>query len=107
MSKTDPLQAFFAAGEAPAIDPSFRMRVMEAVAGRRLRFEIATSALAGLTVFVTLLLLRPAIETLVPDLSIALQGAVVTLTAIGLALYVGNFVLTWSPRLPRWAAEFF
>ena len=107
MSKTEPLQAFFAAGEAPAVDPSFRMRVMEAVAGRRLRFEIGASALAGVIIFVVLLLLRPAIETLVPDLSAALGGTIAILAVIGLAIYAGNFVLTRSPRLPRWAAQFF
>tara|TARA_R110000868_G_scaffold26347_2_gene101506 strand:+ start:1010 stop:1333 length:324 start_codon:yes stop_codon:yes gene_type:complete len=107
MSKTDPLQAFFAAGEAPAVDRAFRTRVMEAVARRRLRIEIAASALAGLVVYLVLLLLRPAFETLVPDLSAALQGAVVILAAIGLAIYAGNLLLTRPLRLPGWTTRFF
>lgn len=41
MTDRDPLQAFFQAGAVPSADPGFRLSVMERVAVRRFRVELA------------------------------------------------------------------
>ena len=59
MSEHDPLQAFFEAGDVPAPDPGFRLSVMEAVAVRRFRLELAARLVAGVVLLVLAVALAP------------------------------------------------
>lgn len=102
MTNTDPLKAFFEAGEAPVVDPGFRTSVMERIARRRLQFALARAAMAGLAVFAILLLLRPVIVTLAVDLTAALGEAALVLAVIGLAAFAGYFLATHTVRWPGW-----
>ena len=102
MTRPDPLKAFFEAGDAPAIDPAFRAATMQLIAQRRLQLELARAALAGLTVFVSLLLLRPIAVSLAPSLSASLGEAAVALAATGLVAFAGYYLATNTVKWPRW-----
>jgi len=103
MRKADPLKAFFEADAAPAVDPGFRMAVMERVARRRLQFELVRAAMAGLAVFVTLLLLRPAMLSLLLLLAGPFQQALLVLGAVALAAFLAYKLATGTLALPGWA----
>ena len=103
MTKTDPLNAFFEAGDAPATDSRFRTLVMERIARRRLQLGLARAALASLAVFVALLLLRPVLVSLVVGLSATLGEAALVLAITGLASLAGYYLVTRTVQLPRWA----
>jgi hypothetical protein len=98
MTKPDPLKSFFEAGDAPAVDPGFRTIVMERVAQRRLQLSLARAALAGLAVFVALLLLRPVVLALAAGLGEIL----LMLVAIGLTAFAGHYLVTRTLPLPGW-----
>lgn len=102
MTRPDPLKAFFEAGEAPAADPAFRTVLMQRIAQRRLRLALARAALAGLAVFVALLLLRPVILMLALGLSASLGEALLVLAVVGLAAFAGHYVITRTAQLPGW-----
>ena len=99
---TDPVKAFFEAGEAPAIDRPFRAATMQRIARRRLQFELARAGLAGLAVFAALLLLRPVIIALVLSLPASLGEAGVVLAVTGLAVCGGYYLVTRTLPLPAW-----
>ncbi|WP_417481548.1 hypothetical protein [Maricaulis sp.] len=103
MTKPDPLKAFFDADEAPAVDPGFRMAVMERVARRRLQLGLARAAVAGLVVFAALLLLRPVMVGLLVLLSGAFLEAMLMLGATALAAFAAYCLATDRVGLPRWA----
>jgi hypothetical protein len=102
MTKPDPLKSFFEAGDAPAVDPGFRTIVMERVAQRRLQLSLARAALAGLAVFVALLLLRPVVLALAAGLSASLGEILLMLVAIGLTAFAGHYLVTRTLPLPGW-----
>ncbi|MEA1942087.1 MAG: hypothetical protein U9P68_07580, partial [Pseudomonadota bacterium] len=59
MTDRDPLHAFFEAGDVPSADPGFRLSVMERVAARRLRVELAARLAAGALLAVLAFLMAP------------------------------------------------
>jgi hypothetical protein len=102
--QTDPLAAFFQAGEVPSVDPGFRIEVMEAVARRRFRIGLAVRAavLAGLVVLAGLLM--PVIDQLAVSLGAPLLELLVVLLVTGLVAYAGQAWLRRNPDRPllRW-----
>ncbi|WP_417478450.1 hypothetical protein [Maricaulis sp.] len=102
MMKTDPLKAFFEAGEAPVIDQAFRAATMQRIARRRLQLGLARAALAGLGVFVALLLLRPILVILVLNLPATVGQAALMLAATGLVALAGYYLATRTVHLPPW-----
>ena len=103
MMKADPLKAFFEADAAPAVDPGFRMAVMERVARRRFQLELARAAVAGLAVFVALLLLRPLMLSLLLLLSTSFQQVLLVLGVVALVAFIAHKLATDSVALPGWA----
>ncbi|SDM43380.1 hypothetical protein [Maricaulis salignorans] len=99
---TDPLKAFFEAGEAPVVDQAFRAATMQRIAQRRLHLGLARAALAGLVVFVALLLLRPILVILVLNLPASFGQAVLMLAATGLLALAGYYLATRTVPLPAW-----
>jgi len=103
MTDRDPLQAFFEAGDVPSPDPGFRLSVMERVAARRLRVELAARlAACALLAWLALMLAPVAAELLAPfvrlfDDRLAL-GALLLAVAAALA---GQVLLSRGVRLPR------
>ncbi|MDF1767444.1 hypothetical protein [Maricaulis sp.] len=103
MSQPDPLADFFAADAAPAVDRGFRMAVMEQVARRRLRVELALRSLATLLLFVGVALISPVLQRFAQLLGQDLSQVLLVMLAAGLVAYLGHFWLTRKPvlRLPH------
>ena len=103
MTDRDPLQAFFEAGDMPPADPGFRLSVMERVAARRLRVELAARlAACALLAWLALMLSPVAADLLTPfvrlfDDRLAL-GALLLALAAALA---GRALLSRGVRIPR------
>jgi len=101
MTDRDPLQAFFEAGEVPSADPGFRLSVMERVAARRFRTELAARlAVCALLAVLAFVLAPVAADVLAPfaallDARLAL-GALVLAVAAALA---GQTLLSRRLRL--------
>ena len=101
MTDRDPLQAFFAAGEVPSADPGFRLSVMERVAARRFRTELAARlAVCALLAVLAFAAAPVAAELVAPfahllDARLAL-GALVLAVAAALA---GQALLSGRLRL--------
>jgi hypothetical protein len=85
MTERDPLQAFFEAGDVPATDPGFRLSVMEAVAARRFRLELAVRLAAGVVLLVLAVALAPVAGDIVRSFAPLLDD---TVAVVALAIAV-------------------
>jgi hypothetical protein len=101
MSKPDPLQAFFDAGEAPRFDPAFTSRVAQSVATRRLRLELLSRLAAGALVALAFALIAPALGQVIAVLVAGLEPVTMALAVAGLIAWAGHQVLTRPIRVPR------
>lgn len=100
MSEHDPLAAFFEAGEAPAADPGFRTAVMEAVARRRLRLELAARLVAGCVLALAAVLLAPVFAPVAELFGVGLADVLIVLGVTGIVAFAGHYWLTHPVRLP-------
>ena len=105
--ETDPLAAFFQAGEVPSVDPAFRIDVMEAVARRRFRIGLAIRAgvLAGLVVLAGLLM--PVVDHIAVSLGAPLLELLVILLVTGLVAFAGQAWLRRHPAMPAFSLRRF
>lgn len=102
MTDRDPLHAFFEAGDVPSADPGFRLSVMEKVAARRFRMELAARLAAGALLAVLALILAPVAGDVLAPL-VRLLDDRLALGALVLALVTalaGHALLSRGLRLP-------
>jgi hypothetical protein len=100
MTERDPLAAFFDAGDAPPADPGFRTAVMERVARRRLRLELAARLASGVLLVLAAMVLAPVFEPVAALFGAGLADVIVVLAVTGLVAFAGHYWLTRPVRLP-------
>ncbi|WP_300543276.1 hypothetical protein [Maricaulis sp.] len=101
MTGADPLNAFFRAGEAPAADARFRLAVMEKVALRRFRVDLALRLLAAALLLIGAVLLAPVLDGIAAALGGTLYDLFLVLGVAGLIAFAGH---AWLTRTIRWPA---
>lgn len=99
MTDTDPLNAFFKAGEAPAVDHDFRAGVMEAVARRRLRIELAVRTATAALIFLAAAILAPALGPAISLVAGQLSTFLLALAVVGIIGFSGNWLSTHAQQL--------
>lgn len=102
MTERDPLQAYFRAGDVPASDPGFRLDVMEAVATRRFRLELAQRMAAVALVVVMALLLAPVVGNLLDPFTRLFDAGLATV-ALLLAVMAALAGQVWLSRGSRFS----
>jgi hypothetical protein len=75
MRETDPLKAFFDAGDVASADPAFRLRVVEAVARRRFRLELVTRLAISVLLLAGVALIAPTLGPLAGMVFAQLTGS--------------------------------
>jgi len=103
MSKPDPLQAYFEAGEAPVSDPRFRVSVMAGIAKERLMREWVQRLVMTAVLIAAIVLFNPVfdiLQTAFLDIPVEVYGALVLVAVLAFA---GQFYITHTIRfrLPR------
>ena len=97
MTPTDPLAEFFADTPRAQPDRVFRAAVMERVARRRLRVELALRAVATLLLVVGLALLSPGLQLIAQGIGHGLAEVMFVLVPAGVVAALGR---AWLVRRP-------
>ncbi len=101
---SDPLKAYFDAGQAPAEDTAFRLALMERVAKRRFQIELGLEIVFFAALALCLALLWPALNATLLSVGGSMTGIAAMVTVLGAIALAGQWAATHRLRLPlpRW-----
>jgi hypothetical protein len=99
MTDQDTLKALFKADEAPAVDPSFRMAVMNRVAGRRLALDLVVKGTVMALLGTAFVLTAPLVSANLVGMMSMPQNVYVALGGVAALTWVGRYVAMHRIRL--------
>ncbi len=99
MTDQDQLKVLFDADDAPAVDPSFRMAVMNRVAGRRLLIDLVVQGALMALLGIAFVLSAPLVSQNFVGMFALPQDVYYTLGGVAVLALIGRYVATHSIRL--------